>query len=142
MLNPQPAVVQRLVRQVLLPCQLPAAGFLRRHEDLHFGEGERQEAQSLQEPAPRREGIRRRIGHGLIMGAAAISVTEAEDKKQGIDEQDIFSCVVCFLAALTRGLFSRVLGADNASCGAIMGTRGEAGPVAGAVASGGGASSS
>jgi hypothetical protein len=76
------------------------------------------------------------------MGAAAISVTEAEDKKQGIDEQDIFSCVVCFLAALTRGLFSRVLGADNASCGAIMGTRGEAGPVAGAVARGGGASSS
>ena len=49
---PQPAVVQRLVRHVLLPCQLLATGCLGRHEDLHLGEGERQEAQILQQPAP------------------------------------------------------------------------------------------
>ena len=58
------------------------------------------------------------------MGAAAIGVAQEEDEKQGIDEQDIFDGVVLFLAALTRRLCSRVLGADDASFGAVMGKRG------------------
>jgi hypothetical protein len=53
-LDTQPAVVQPLIRSVLLPCQLLVAAFLGRHEDLHLGEGERQEAQILQQPAPGR----------------------------------------------------------------------------------------
>src|SRR6266705_1104081 len=53
MLDPQPTLVQRLVGSVLLSRQLLAAGFLGRHEDLHLGERKRQEAQILQEPAPR-----------------------------------------------------------------------------------------
>ena len=59
------------------------------------------------------------------MDAAATGVTEKEDREQGIDQQDIFYCMVFFLAALTRGLFSRVLGADNASFRPVMGKRGE-----------------
>jgi hypothetical protein len=55
------------------------------------------------------------------MGAAAIRVTEKKDAKQGIDEQDIFYGVVFFLAALTRRLFSRVLGADDAPFRPVMG---------------------
>ena len=61
------------------------------------------------------------------MGAATIGVTEKEDEEQGIDEQDIFDGMVLFLAAITRGLLRRVLGADDASFGAVMGTRGDAG---------------
>ena len=38
--------------QLLLQRQLLAAGFLGRHEDLHLGERERQEAQILQQPTP------------------------------------------------------------------------------------------
>jgi hypothetical protein len=76
------------------------------------------------------------------MGAAAVCVAEEEDEEQGIDEQDIFYRVIFFLAAITLGLGRRVLGTDNASFGAIMGKRGDAGPVVGAVARGGGASSS
>src|SRR5216683_1917282 len=45
--DPEPAVVQRLVGCVLLPCQVLAAGFLGRHEDLYLRERERQEAQIL-----------------------------------------------------------------------------------------------
>ena len=63
------------------------------------------------------------------MGTAARGVTEKEDDEQGIDEQDIFDGVVFFLAALTLLLFSRVLGADDASFRPVMGKRG-----AGAVA--------
>jgi hypothetical protein len=59
------------------------------------------------------------------MDTAAIGVTEKEDEEQGIDQQDIFSRMVSFLAALTRLLFSRVLGADDAPLGAVMGKRGE-----------------
>jgi hypothetical protein len=48
MLDPEPPLVERLVGQVLLQGQLPTAGLLRRHEDLHFREREGQEAQILQ----------------------------------------------------------------------------------------------
>src|SRR6266705_4896168 len=75
------------------------------------------------------------------MDTAAIGVAQKEDEEQGIHQQDIFYWMVFFLAALTRGLFSRVLGADDAPFRPVMGTRGDAG-TAGTVARGAGASSS
>jgi hypothetical protein len=125
---------------VLLPRQFLAAWFLRRHEDLHLGERERQKAQILQQPAPRGQGIGRCVGNGLVMEAAAVGVAQEEDGEQGIDSQDMFDGVVLFLAALTRGLCSRVLGADNAPFRPVMGKRGDAG-AAGAATKGVGASS-
>ena len=77
-LDAQPPLVERLIRPLLLPRQLLAAGFLGRHEDHHLRECERQEPQILQEPAPRWQGIRRRVRHGLIMGATAVGVTECQ----------------------------------------------------------------
>jgi hypothetical protein len=44
MLNPQPPLVERLVGPLLLQGQLRTAWLLRRHEDLHLRERERQEA--------------------------------------------------------------------------------------------------
>ena len=55
------------------------------------------------------------------MDTAAIGVTEKEDRKEGIDQQDIFDRVVFFLATITLFLFSRVLGADDAPFGPVMG---------------------
>jgi hypothetical protein len=43
------------------------------------------------------------------MDPAAIGVAQKEDQEEGIDEQDIFHRGVFFLAALTRGLFKRVV---------------------------------
>src|SRR2546426_3924883 len=93
-LDAQPTLVERLVRPLLLPRELLAAGFLGRHEDRHLRERERQEPQILQEPTPRRQGIRRRVRNGLIMGAAAIGIAQEEDEKQSVDEQDIFDRMV------------------------------------------------
>ena len=121
MLNPSPTSVQGQIGPLLLSCQLLAAWFLGGHEDLDLGQRERQKAQVLQEPASRRQRIRRGIHNGLIMGAAAIGVAQEEDEKQGVDEQDIFHRVVFFLAAITIGLFSRVLGADDAPFRPVMG---------------------
>jgi hypothetical protein len=56
MFDPEPAVGECLIGHVLLQRQFLAAWFLGRHEDLNLRERERQEAQSLQQPAPSREG--------------------------------------------------------------------------------------
>src|SRR5262252_6408295 len=63
------------------------------------------------------------------MDTTSIGITEKEDEEEGIHQQDIFHGMVFFLAAITRFLFSRVLGADDAPFGAVMGKRGEAGPA-------------
>src|SRR5687768_18474389 len=68
-----------------------------------------------------------------------------QDRERGIDQQDIFHRVIFFLAAITTGLFSRVLGAHDAPLGAVMGKRGEASPATSGEemgSMGGGASSS
>src|SRR5689334_3607893 len=70
------------------------------------------------------------------MDAAAEGLAQEEDGEEGIDEQDIFYRVILFLAAITVGLFSRVLGADDASFRAVMGKRGDAGTTAGAATRG------
>jgi hypothetical protein len=74
--------------------------------------------------------------------AAAIGIAEEEDEEQSIHEQDILEGVIFFLAALTRGLFSGVLGADDAPLGAVMGKRGAAGAAVGTATTGAGSSSS
>src|SRR2546427_5033821 len=139
MLDPQSPLVERLVRQLVLQGQLRTAGLLRRHEDLHLRERERQEAQILQQPTPSREWVGGGLSDAQIMDPAAVGVAQKEDGEERIDEQDIFDGVVLFLAALTRGLLRRVLGADDAPFGPVMGKRGDAGAAAGAAASAGGA---
>src|SRR5712691_1447125 len=76
------------------------------------------------------------------MGAAAVGVAQKKDDEQRIDQQDIFDRVVFCLAALTRGLFSRVLGADDAPFRPVVGTRGDAGATAGTATTGGGSAAS
>src|SRR4029453_7298114 len=69
----------------------------------------------------------------FVMDAAAVGVAQKEDQEQGIDQQDIFHRVVFFLAAITLFLCNRVLGADDASFGPVMGKRGEADAAAGSA---------
>ena len=130
MLDPQPTLVQSLVREVLLHRELLTAGFLGRHEDLDLGQRTRQEAQILHQPTPRRQGIRGGLGNPEVMNTAAVGVAQQEDREGGIDAQDVFDGVVAFLAALTCRLCRRVLGADHAPCRPVMGTRGDAGAAA------------
>src|SRR5947209_8314211 len=74
------------------------------------------------------------------MHTAATGGTEKKDREQGIDQQDIFDRMALFLAALARRLCSRVMGADDAPCGPIMGKREGGGVAAGTVATGAGSS--
>src|SRR5262245_48464812 len=142
MLDPQPPLVEHLVGQVLLQGELRTAGLLRRHEDLHLRERERQKAQILQQPTPSREWVGGGLRDAQIMDPAAVGVAQKEDDEERIDEQDIFDGVVLFLATITFFLFSRVLGADDAPFRPVMGKRGASGVAAGAPTTGAGASSS
>ena len=142
MLNPQSAVVERLVGQVLLQGQLRTAWLLRRHEDLHLRERERQEAQILHQPTPSRKRVGGSLRDAQIMGTAAVGVAQKEDREEGIDQQDIFDGVVFLLPAITLLLCNRVLGVDDAPLGAVMGKRGAAGVAVGTATTGADSSSS
>src|SRR5438105_3449192 len=96
------------------------------HEDRHARERERQKAQILQQPTPSREWVGGGLRDAQLMDPAAVGVAQKEDDEERIDEQNIFDCVVFFLAAITLFLFSRVLGADDASFRPVMGKRGDA----------------
>ena len=66
---------------------------------------------------------------------------EEEDEEQRLDSQDIFDGVGLFLAAITRGLLRRGLGADKASFGPVMGQRGDSGVATGTATPEAGSSS-
>ena len=55
------------------------------------------------------------------MDMATIGIAEEEDEEERVDEEHIFDRMVFFLPAITRRLFSRVLGADDASLRPVMG---------------------
>src|SRR5262249_55985060 len=76
------------------------------------------------------------------MDPATMGRTQKQDGERGIDQQNVFHRVVFFLAAITRGLFSRVLGADDPSSRPVMGKRGDADAAAGTATTGAGASAS
>jgi hypothetical protein len=129
MRNAPSAIVQGLVGPWLCQGEFLAAWLLGRPEEVDLGQPKRQKAQSLQQPTPRGQGIRRRVSHGLLMGAAASGVTQQEEQEASIDEQDMFARVGLCRAALTCRLGRRVLGADDTPLGAVMRPRGDGGAV-------------
>src|SRR5690349_2838930 len=68
------------------------------------------------------------------MDATPDGVAEEDDEEQGIDQQDVLYSMVFFLAAVTLGLFSRVLGADDAPFRPVMRKRGKTCPATGVAA--------
>src|SRR5262245_40845631 len=81
MLDPQPPLVEHLVGQVLLQGQLPTAWLLRRHEDPHLRERERQEAQILQQPTPNWEWVGGGLSDTQIVDTAAVGIAQKEDEE-------------------------------------------------------------
>jgi hypothetical protein len=124
------------IRGFLRTRESPTSWFPRRHDDLDVVQCERQEAEILEQPAPRGQRVRGPIGNPLIVGTAGIGLTQKEDRECRVDQQHVFHRMVFFLAAITARLLSRILGALDAPFGAIVAKRGEAVADAGAAASG------
>jgi len=133
-LDPDPATGDAPIGPFLGAREGPTPWLLGGHDDLDVVECEGQEAEILEQPAPRGQGVRGGIGNALIVGAASVSVTEKEDRERRVDQQHVLHGVALFLTAITARLLSRILGALDAPFGAIMAKRGETG--AGATAGG------
>jgi len=78
------------IRGFLRPCEGAAPWLPRRHDDLHLGPCARSEAGILKHPASRRQRVRGRLGHPLIVGAAGIGLTQKEDRECRVDQQHVF----------------------------------------------------
>jgi hypothetical protein len=72
----------------------------------------------------------------LIMDTAGRGVTQQEDHERRVAPPHVLHGVARVLPAITARLRSRILGALDAPCGAIMATRGETGAEVGATAGG------
>ena len=127
MLDADPSPSDLPIPGFLRSRQLLSAGLLRRLDDVHPVQRERLKAQVLQQLTPYRQGIRRRVGDALVMHTARMRLTEEQNAQGPIDQEEVFQHVALFLAAITRLLFSRVLGARDRSLGAVMTKRGAAG---------------
>src|SRR5215470_17647907 len=79
MLDPQPPLVERLVGPLLLQGQLRTAWLLRRHEEFHLRERERQEAQLLQQPTPSWEWVGGCLSDAQVMDTATVGGAQQED---------------------------------------------------------------
>src|SRR5262249_20862811 len=69
-----------------------------------------------------------------LLDTAPVGVAQQKDDAPGMDEPDVRERVGFFLPALASRLCRRGWGADDAPCGAVMGTRGDGGPATGAAA--------
>ena len=124
------------IRGFLRAREGPAPWLARRHDDLHLVERERQEAEILEQPTARGQGVRGGIGNPLIVGTARVGLTQKEDHERGVDQEHVFDRVVLFLAAIIARLLSRILGTLDAAFSPIVPKRGEADTGADAAAGG------
>jgi hypothetical protein len=91
MLHAPSAIVQGLMGQWQFQRQRLASWLLGRQQDPHMGQRQCQEAQILQQLAPRGQARGRCVSNGLLMDATAIGVAAKEDREQGMDQDNIFA---------------------------------------------------
>jgi hypothetical protein len=115
------------IPRFLCPRQLVPTRLLRGLEDVHAVQREGLKAGILQQLTPRRQRIGCGIGDAFVMDTTRMRLAQEEDAQGAIDQEKVFQHVPLVLAAITRFLFSRVVGARDGSLGAVMTNRGATG---------------
>jgi hypothetical protein len=115
------------IPRFLCPRQLVPTRLLRGLEDGHAVQREGLKARILQQLMPRRQRRGCGIGEAFVMDTTRMRLAQEKDAQGAIDQEQGFQHVPLFLAAITRLLFSRVVGAREGSLGAVMTTRGATG---------------
>jgi hypothetical protein len=113
--------------RVLGPRQFVPTRLLRGLKDVHTVPRQGLKARILQQLTPRRQRIGCGIGDALVMDTTRMRLAQAEDAPGLIDQEQVVQHVPLVLAAITRVLCSRVVGARDGSLGAVMTTRGATG---------------
>ena len=123
-LDPDPATGDAPIGPFLGAREGPTPWLLGGHDDLDVVECEGQEAEILEQPAPRGQGVRGGIGHALIVGAASVSVTEQEDRERRVDQPHVFQRVTLLLPTVIFLLLFGIGRAVDRTFSAIMPKRG------------------
>jgi hypothetical protein len=100
------------------------AWLLHRLHDVHALQRQGLKAPILPQATADRQRIRGRVSEALIMDASRMSLTQEQEAERRLDQENVFPHVPLVLAAITRFLFSRILGAWDGALGAVMTTRG------------------
>src|SRR5919108_6332067 len=124
------------IRRLLHARQAPPPRLPRRHHEVDPLERLGQAAESLEQAAACRHGVWGDIGTPLLVGAAGLGLTQAEDRQCRMDQQDVFDRVARFRAARTARRLNWILGARAAPRGPVVPTRAKVGAEAGAAAGG------
>jgi hypothetical protein len=103
------------------------AWLLHRLHDVHALQRQGLKAPILPQATADRQRIRGRVSEALIMDASRMSLTQEQEAERRLDQENVFPHVPLVLAAITRFLFSRILGAWDGALGAVMTTRGRFG---------------
>jgi hypothetical protein len=127
MLNADAPPSRLPIPRFLGPGQLVPTRLLRGLEDVHAVQRECLKARILQQLTPRRQRIGCGIGDAFVMDTTRMRLAQEEDVQGFIDQEQVFQHVPLLLAAITRFLFSRVVGARDGSLGAVMTKRGATG---------------
>jgi hypothetical protein len=115
------------IPRFLGPRQRGPTRLLRGLEDVHAVQREGLKARLLPPLTPRRQRIGCGIGDALVMDTTRMRLAQEEEAQGLIDQEQVFQHVPLFLAAITRFLFSRVVGARDGALGAVMTKRGATG---------------
>ena len=127
MLNADAPPSQLPVPRFLGPGQLVPTRLLRGLEDVHAVQRDCLKARILPQLTARRQRLGCGIGEALVMDTTRMRLAQEEDVQGCIDQEQVFQPVPLLLAAITRFLCSRVVGARDGSLGAVMTKRGATG---------------
>jgi len=127
MLNADAPPSQLPVPRFLGPAQLVPTRLLRGLEDVHAVQRECVKARILQPLTPRRQRRGGGSGAAFVMDTTRMRLAQEEDGPGFLDQEQVVQHVPLLLAAITRLLFSRVVGAREGALGAVMTTRGATG---------------
>jgi hypothetical protein len=106
-----------------------ASGRAGRHDDLDLVEHKRQEAEVLEPPAPRGQGLRRGLCTPLVVGPTRGGLTQEEDREHSVEQPHVFHRVALVLAAIRARLRSRILRTPDTPFGASCPQGGRREPV-------------
>src|SRR5215510_967019 len=126
MFDAHPSPSDFAIAGFLLWCQLFPTWLLRRLDDRHALQREGLKAQVLQQVTPRRPRLWRRVGNPFVLDTALMGLTQEKNAQSPIEQQQVLEPMSLFLAAITRCLFHRIVGARHGALGAVMTKRGAA----------------
>jgi hypothetical protein len=87
MLDAHPTAGEAPIGRLLCGREFPDSRLSGRHDGLNLLQGEGQEAQILEQPTARRQGVGDGISNPFVMGTARVGLAQQENRERGVDQE-------------------------------------------------------